>query len=134
MNLRTTNFDELPRRHYGAILADPPWRFETWNNLTAIPRDHRKKGYDKGYAGTNVSASCHYKTMSHRQIARLAVEDISAKDCALFLWCTWPTLREGLAVIAAWGFEYKTCGFDWMKAHARQIDMFADPEPLIGMG
>jgi hypothetical protein len=24
-------FDGLPRNHYGAILADPPWGFKTWS-------------------------------------------------------------------------------------------------------
>ena len=25
------NFDDLPRNHFGAILADPPWKFYNWS-------------------------------------------------------------------------------------------------------
>ena len=36
----------------------------------------------------------------------------------LFLWTTGPFLREAQAVIEAWGFEYKTLGFNWIKTRA----------------
>jgi N6-adenosine-specific RNA methylase IME4 len=40
-----------------------------------------------------------------------------------------------LELIRAWGFEYKTCAFSWMKAHAGQIEMFRDDfDALMGMG
>lgn len=118
--------DGLPKAHFGAILADCPWRFRTWNNATAVKRRS---------SGTNVSASVHYKTMTVEQIAALPVGDYAAPDCALFLWACWPTLPDALHVINAWGFEYKTCGFDWMKAHVGQIDLFReDGDALCGMG
>jgi N6-adenosine-specific RNA methylase IME4 len=103
---------------FGAILADPPWRFQT-------------------YSGPKVPArgAQPYRTMPGLQISQLAVGDLVAPDCVLFLWCTWPTLLDALAVIEAWGFEYKTCAFDWVKAHAGQIEMFRDDtDPLMGMG
>ena len=32
----------------------------------------------------------------------------------LFLWTTSPKLREGLQIVDAWGFEYRTC-MVWVK-------------------
>lgn len=119
--------DDLPRGHFKAILADPPWRFEVWSGETAVKR--------RDSSGTNVSAAVHYQTMAANEIAALSVADLAADDCALFLWVTWPTLPQAMELIEAWGFKYKTCAFDWVKAHARQVEMFRDDiKPLMGMG
>ena len=45
----------------------------------------------------------------------LPVSELADKDCALFMWATLPMLREALRVIKAWGFEYKTTAFVWIK-------------------
>jgi N6-adenosine-specific RNA methylase IME4 len=120
-------FQGLPRGHYGAILADPPWRFETWNKREIVGRLNGK--------GTNVAAAHHYRTMPIEEIAALPVADLAADDSVLLLWSCWPLLQDALSLISAWGFEYKTCAFDWMKAHANQIEMFRDDaDPLMGMG
>lgn len=92
-------WDALPRRHFGAILADPPWRFETWSEK-----------------GKGRSPERHYPTMSFTEIVALPVRELVAPDCVLFLWATWPMLNQAEAVITAWGFKYKTCGFLWVKA------------------
>jgi len=116
--IATTRFADLPRHHFGAILADPPWAFATWSDR-----------------GKGRSAEQHYPVMEFRDLALLPVEKLAAPDCVLFLWTTWPRLIQGLHLIAAWGFEYKTCGFDWMKADVRQIDLFRDDaDSAIGMG
>jgi len=121
-------FDHLPKCHYGAILADPPWRFRTWDKRTAVKRTHSG-------AGTNVCAAVHYNTMDIEDVAALPVGDLAADNCALFLWVCWPTLEDAWEVLRAWGFKYKTCAFDWTKAHAGQIDMFRDDaDALMGMG
>lgn len=112
---------------YGAILADPPWRFEVWSGDTPVKR--------RQSSGTNVAAAVHYQTMAPDEIAALPVRKLAADDCCLFLWVTWPTLLEALALIETWGFDYKTCAFAWMKAHTQQIDIFRDDaDPLMGMG
>lgn len=106
-----TVFDGLPLNHFGAVYADPPWSYKTWS----------KKG-------TGRSADQHYNTMSPEDIAALPVAMLAAQDCALFLWVTWPTLKDGLAIIDAWGFTFKTCAFDWMKADVSTMDLFPDPK------
>jgi N6-adenosine-specific RNA methylase IME4 len=119
-------FADLPLAHFGAILADPPWRFVTWNKATAVKRRA---------STTGVSAAVHYHTMSMEDIAALPISSLAARDCALFLWVSWPMLPDALRVIEAWGFAFKTCAFDWMKAHTGQIDMFRDDaDALPGMG
>lgn len=53
--------------------------------------------------------------MRLHDICALPVAGIADKDCALFLWATYPNLPEAFEVIKAWGFAYKTVGFTWVK-------------------
>ena len=48
----------------------------------------------------------------------------TAKDCALFLWITFPCLCEALEVLTAWGFSYKTVAFVWVKQNRKNDDLF----------
>ena len=75
---------------------------------------HRRR---KGYQQKRLSGAAehHYPTMSVKDICGLKVEEIAAKDCVLFLWATFPQLPEALRVIKAWGFQYKTVAFVWLK-------------------
>lgn len=85
----------LPNKKYGVIYADPPWRY----------RDRKCNG----------NAEDHYPTMTLEEICNLPVRDITADNCVLFLWATYPLIKEAMQVIDAWGFEYKTIGFQWVK-------------------
>lgn len=117
-------FDGLPRNHFKAILADPPWAYKTYSG-DAIP----------ARASPNGLATAHYQTMSIKDICALPVAELTASDCCLFVWVTWPTLLDALALIEAWGFEYKTCAFSWIKADARQPEFFNDDlTPYMGLG
>lgn len=89
---------------YQIIYADPPWRYD-----------------QKGVGG---AAERHYSTMSLEDICRLPVESISAKDSILFLWATFPQLPVALRVISAWGFQYKTVGFLWLKKNRKADSWF----------
>jgi N6-adenosine-specific RNA methylase IME4 len=91
---------ELPdlERKYSVIYADPPWSFRVWSG-----------------AGKERSTENHYPTMSQAEIEALPVGQMAANDCALLMWACMPQLPEALAVIKAWGFEYKTCAFVWVK-------------------
>ena len=83
------------RKKYGIIYADPPWRYE------------RKWG--------SGVAENHYPTMSMEEIQNLPVGEIADTNCVLFLWATFPQLDVALSVIQAWGFQYKTVAFVWLK-------------------
>lgn len=91
VNLYNTN------KKYNVIYADPPWSYQQWCN--------KKQG----------AAKAHYETMKQKDIEELPVERIADKNCILFMWATFPKLQEALATIKAWGFEYKTIGFCWVK-------------------
>lgn len=91
-------------KKYGIVYADPPWRYDM------------KRG--KGVAEN------HYPTMSMDEICALPVADLAAKDSALFLWATFPQLNEAFRVIEAWGFQYKTLAFLWLKQNRKAITGF----------
>ena len=58
-----------------------------------------------------------YPTMSIDQIKVLPVNQISDKDCCLFLWATMPKLPQATEVIKAWGFRHITTAFTWVKTN-----------------
>tara|TARA_R110000868_G_scaffold411297_2_gene702900 strand:- start:2145 stop:2687 length:543 start_codon:yes stop_codon:yes gene_type:complete len=68
----------------------------------------------------------HYNTMPTNEISKMPVDTLAAKNCVLFIWITWPMLEYSLKVIKDWGFQYKTCGFAWIKANNRQMDLLQD--------
>ena len=119
MTMDPPPFETLRAHYYGAILADPPWRFETWSD----------KGRDR-------SPDRHYRALPAEEIMALPVAALAAPDCVLFLWVTWPMLLHTLRVITAWGFTYKTCAYDWTKADASQVELFQDDidDPVMGGG
>ena len=96
-------------KKYQIIYADPPWQYKVWS----------KKGNGR-------SAESHYKTMNIEDIINLKyfINAISDENCILFIWVTYPCLREGLKVIESWGFKYKTCGFTWVKRNKKSNSWF----------
>jgi N6-adenosine-specific RNA methylase IME4 len=103
-------FANLPKGQAGAIYADPPWRFAVWGRRSS--RDPER----------------HYPTHETDLVEQLPVGDLAAPNCCLFMWFSWPMLPDALRLIEAWGFEYKTCAFSWMKADVSTIDLFPDPK------
>jgi N6-adenosine-specific RNA methylase IME4 len=125
---RADPFEGLPRGHFKAIYADPPWHFQSWagGRLNGDPEERRCY---------TPSRAPDYPTMREDQIAALPVADLAADDCVLFMWGCWPVLPQTLRIIEAWGFTYKTCGFSWMKANIRQADIFRDDADVeMGLG
>lgn len=53
--------------------------------------------------------------MKIQDIKDLPVKELAAKDCVIFMWITYPMLKEGIELMEAWGFKYKTIGFQWIK-------------------
>lgn len=90
------------------LYVDPPWQYE-----------------QKRLSGT---AERHYHTLSDDELYQLKVNDIAADDCILFLWVTYPKLKEALKAIESWGFCYKTAGFVWLKQNKKSLTWF------FGMG
>lgn len=93
------------------ILADPPWKQNARNN-----------------PDTKFGKGCDYPTMETSEICALPVGDIAADNSALLLWVTWPKLIDGLRVMGAWGYKYKTLGFLWLKLNRN------NQAPWFGIG
>lgn len=96
-------------KKYNIIYADPPWQYKVWS----------KKGNGR-------SAESHYNTLGIKEIINMKdfIKDISADDCVLFIWITYPCLKEAIQVIEEWGFTYKTCGFAWVKRNKKANSWF----------
>ena len=62
--------------------------------------------------------------MSVEDICRLPIPNICNKDCILFLWATFPKLREALQVIQEWGFSYRSVAFVWLKQNKSGVGWF----------
>ena len=99
----------FPNKKYNIILCDPPWSYN-----------------DKALAG-NRGACCKYTVMNIDDIKYLPIHEIADKNCLLFLWITMPKLNEVFDVIKAWGFEYKTVAFTWVKK-------YKNGDNFMGMG
>jgi len=79
-------------RTFATILADPPWRFT--NQTGKVAPEHRRLS--------------RYATMTLDEIMALPVQRLAAPVAHLYLWCPNALLSEGLAVMKAWGFTYKS--------------------------
>lgn len=95
------------QKKYQIIYADPPWQYRVYSQK-----------------GKGRSAESHYPTMGIEEIKSLQVADLADRDCALFLWVTMPCLLEGISVLKAWGFQYKTVAFVWVKQNKKADSLF----------
>lgn len=97
----------MGQKKYNIIYADPPWSFKVYS--------------DKG---KGRSPDKHYPTMNIEEICRLPVKEIAATDSVLFMWLTFPMMKEALRVIEEWGFVYKTVAFTWVKLNKKAQSLF----------
>lgn len=79
-------------RQFGTVLADPPWRFA--NRTGKMAPEHRRLS--------------RYETLSTEEIASLPVARLVKDTAHLYLWVPNALLPEGIHVLKAWGFAYKT--------------------------
>ncbi len=79
-------------KQFRTIMADPPWQFQ--NRTGKIAPEHKRLS--------------RYGTMTISDIAGLPVEETAAPTAHLYLWVPNALLPDGLAVMKAWGFTYKS--------------------------
>lgn len=79
-------------RRFATVLADPPWRFQ--NKTGKVAPEHRRLS--------------RYGTLTLEEIKALPVAQITTPTAHLYLWVPNALLADGLAVMEAWGFTYKT--------------------------
>jgi len=82
----------IGEKKFSTVLADPPWRF---NNRTGkVAPEHKRLN--------------RYGTLSLDEICSMPVKNVLAEEAHLYLWVPNALLPEGLQVLTAWGFTYKT--------------------------
>ena len=79
-------------RRFATLLADPPWRFQ--NKTGKVAPEHKRLS--------------RYGTMTFDEITALPVPELAHEKSHLYLWVPNALLPEGLAVMSAWGFKYKS--------------------------
>ncbi|NRA28988.1 MAG: S-adenosylmethionine-binding protein [Parvularculaceae bacterium] len=77
---------------FGTILADPPWQFA--NRTGKMAPEHKRLN--------------RYSTMTLEDICELPVAQVCQEPSHLYLWVPNALLPDGLRVMQAWGFEYKS--------------------------
>src|ERR1035438_5419079 len=79
-------------RKFGTILADPPWQFQIRTGKVAP--EHKRLA--------------RYGTLTLDGIKALPVPEVAASTSHLYLWVPNALLPDGLSVMRAWGFQYKS--------------------------
>src|SRR5690349_11614231 len=79
-------------RQFATVLADPPWQFV--NRTGKMAPEHRRLS--------------RYRTMTVPEICALPIAECVQTTAHLYLWVPNALLPEGLAVMQAWGFQYKS--------------------------
>ncbi|TBA28897.1 S-adenosylmethionine-binding protein [Rhizobium ruizarguesonis] len=79
-------------RKFATIMADPPWQFI--NRTGKVAPEHKRLS--------------RYGTMALPEIMDLPVAKAAAATSHLYLWVPNALLPEGLEVMKAWGFQYKS--------------------------
>ena len=82
----------IGKKKYRTVLADPPWQFS--NRTGKIAPEHRRLS--------------RYRTLSLSDIKEIPVALAVEDKAHLYLWVPNALLTEGLEVMKAWGFQYKT--------------------------
>jgi N6-adenosine-specific RNA methylase IME4 len=85
-------FSTLLKASFSTILADPPWQFQ--NRTGKMAPEHRRLS--------------RYGTMELDDVLAMPVADLAATRSHLYLWVPNALLPEGLRVMQAWGFQYKS--------------------------
>lgn len=84
--------DFVGGKKYSTILADPPWQFA--NRTGKMAPEHKRLS--------------RYSTLTLQEIKEIPVPLAVTDQSHLYLWVPNALLKEGLEVMEAWGFQYKT--------------------------
>jgi len=84
--------NNVPQKGYATILADPPWRF--LNRTGKVAPEHKRLS--------------RYDTLTTEEIKQIPVQSVASDRSHLYLWVPNALLPDGLEVMKAWGFTYKS--------------------------
>lgn len=91
-------FSDAHSDGFSTLMLDPPWRFT--NRTGKVAPEHRRLA--------------RYKTLSFAELEQLPIDDLAKPKSHIYLWCPNALLAEGLHLLKAWGFTYKT-NLIWYK-------------------
>lgn len=94
----------MTTNRYNVLLVDAPWHFRNYSADAPGMIHDRSRGANK-----------YYPTMLTDDICGLQVP--ADDNAVLFMWACWPMLPDAMRVIDAWGFEYKTLAWVWIKSN-----------------
>ena len=94
-------------KKYQIIYADPPWVY-----------NDKSKSHGGG-------AESHYVCTPTEELAKIQIP--AEENSVCLMWVTYPQLEEGLKLLKAWGFKFKTVAFTWVKTNK-------DGSIYMGMG
>ena len=89
-------------KKYQIIVVDPPWEYKASDCIakkSCLSGEHQE----------------HYKYMTLEELHKLPINNITDKNCLLFMWTTNPKLNEAIPLGEKWGFKYSTVAFVWDK-------------------
>jgi N6-adenosine-specific RNA methylase IME4 len=92
MDIARDFVEHVGQRRFTTVLADPPWRFT--NRTGKVAPEHRRLN--------------RYGTLSTKEICEIPVSMACKERAHLYLWVPNALLPDGLQVMAAWGFTYKS--------------------------
>jgi N6-adenosine-specific RNA methylase IME4 len=92
MDVSRAFLDQIGKNRFKTILADPPWRFI--NRTGKMAPEHRRLN--------------RYETLTTREICNIPVGVACQEPAHLYLWVPNALLPDGLQVLQAWGFTYKS--------------------------
>lgn len=95
-------------KKYQIIYADPPWEYKQSGSKT----------------NSRGMAKQHYQTMTTDDICALPVPELKTDTSVCLMWATFPNIDQALKVMSAWGFEYKTTAFVWVKKNKKTDSYF----------
>ena len=88
-------------KKYNIIYADPPWTYD--NKSVKFTADSQ-----------NIAAAEEYSLMTLEDLKAMPIKKITEPNAVLFMWVVNPLLQEGMDLMKAWGFKYKTM-LTWKK-------------------
>lgn len=92
------NFRNNVKGKFHTLLADPPWQFQ--NRTGKMAPEHKRLN--------------RYSTLQLEDIKKIPVQEALDDPAHLYLWVPNALIHEGLEVMKAWGFSYKT-NLVWYK-------------------
>ena len=96
-----TSFDNK----FDPVIINPPWPYKL----------------------NKVQGENHYPTLTVEQLKKIPIRSVMSTDNILYLWTTNPFLDKAFELLKAWGLEYRTNGFTWIKT-------YKNGQPIKGMG